>query len=372
MRKKALVYPYNILVASLIRHRDYIKNYEVEYVVSPKGLWLGGKDARESDQLFQTGITVTEDYEQALENCDAVIIAEYDTENVPKFYYRIMDRIKQALENRKEVFCTLKLKQESVTWLKRYADLCQAKFVYALDAVKDDLPENLDMHFVKQPETPVVCILGLSENCSKFELQMQLHRGLENMGYRVSHVGSKHYCELMGFHSFPEFMYQPYRETDKIKALNRYLLSIEEQENPDIFLVGVPGGMMPVNDKIENYFGILPVETSYAVRGDFNIVSTYYETSVKSSFDVLRDILKHRLNSPLNALCLSNISINLGSFAENSGAELEYDIVPPEMLAPVDTENRPVYRIYDSLDLQNLLHQIEEELSGNYDNQWLF
>ena len=86
---------------------------------------------------------------------------------------------------------------------------------------------------------------------------------------------------------------------------------------------------------------------------------------------MLRDILKHRLNSPLNALCLSNISINLGSFAESFGAELEYDVVPPQMLDPVDTENRPVYRIYDSQDLRNLLQQIEEELSGNYENQWL-
>ncbi len=103
---------------------------------------------------------------------------------------------------------------------------------------------------IQEIKTPVIFVMGVGENAHKFEIQLSVRENLFNMGYKVSQVGSRNYCEMFNFHSFPEFMYSNmYSETEKIKLFNNFIKNIENQENPDVIIIGIPGTIMRINNK---------------------------------------------------------------------------------------------------------------------------
>ena len=97
----------------------------------------------------------------------------------------------------------------------------------------------------------MVFVASVIENTNKFDVQLGLRKFLQEEGYKVSQIGTKEYCELFGFHAIPEFMYaNQLSEADKIVWFNRICKSIELQEKPDIFIIGVPGATMVFNETI--------------------------------------------------------------------------------------------------------------------------
>jgi peptide maturation system protein (TIGR04066 family) len=105
------------------------------------------------------------------------------------------------------------------------------------------------------------------------------------MGYKVSQIGSRNYCEVFGFHSFPRFMYSTeYTEDEKIIRFNNYLVEVEHLEKPDVILLGISGGVMPINDRDIGNFGVKAFEVSQAVVPDVTILNTQYEAGVNEEY----------------------------------------------------------------------------------------
>ena len=84
---------------------------------------------------------------------------------------------------------------------------------------------------------------------------MFLKTYLNNLDYKVCVVSSRTNAELFGIHSFPEFMLQHnLDESSKIINFNHYIKELEVSEKPEIIIIGVPGGIMPVSEKhSDNY-----------------------------------------------------------------------------------------------------------------------
>jgi peptide maturation system protein (TIGR04066 family) len=131
---------------------------------------------------------------------------------------------------------------------------------------EDDLTLDID--------TPVIFVLGTGERTNKFEIQLALRENMMKMGYKASQVGTREYCELLGFHSFPRFMFgNGISEISKIASFNRFIKSLERDECPDVIIIGVPRGIMPFNNRLPNGYGILAYEVSQAVTPDSTVYS---------------------------------------------------------------------------------------------------
>lgn len=120
--------------------------------------------------------------------------------------------------------------------------------------------------------------MGVTNKACKFEIQLSIRENLQSKGYKISQIGSRNYCEFLGFHSFPGFMYnRNLSESEKIILFNNYIKRLENDENPDLIVIGIPGGIMKRNDTFTSYFGIFAYEISQAVTPDYVICSTQYQ-----------------------------------------------------------------------------------------------
>ena len=306
--KKVLIYPYDSGFTPILRHRQFLEGYDIVSLVSPGGWALTGRDAGDADKSGQIGINVTGDFEEALELCDIVIIV--DSEKQLDFQKYIMPKVFTAVEHEKDIIVTTQLRDED------YKTISQKCKDAGVDYKYFNYPEEhrkfpgitAENEFLHNINTPVVFVLGIGERTNKFEIQLSLRKKFLSEGYKVSQIGTRGYCELLGFLSFPEFMFDgTLPETNKIVFFNHLIKQIENEEHPDVFIIGIPGGIMPFNNRLTNRFGILAYEVSQALEADCAIFSCHYAEYKNEYFKGLSDLVKYKLGFEVSCYNISNV-----------------------------------------------------------------
>ncbi|AEY65014.1 TIGR04066 family peptide maturation system protein [Clostridium sp. BNL1100] len=306
--QKVLIYPYDSGFTPLLRHKQFLDSFEITSLVSPGGWGLTGRDAGDADKSGRIGINVTADFDEALELCDIVMIV--DSEKYLDFQKYMMPKVFSAVDHGKDIIITTQLRDADFNTISKKCKEAGVNFKYF------NYPEehrkfpviNVENEFLYNINTPVVFVLGIGERTSKFEIQLSLREKFCNEGYRVSQIGTRGYCELLGFHSFPEFMFNgTFPETNKIVFFNHLIKKIEDEEHPDVIIIGIPGGIMPFNNRLTNKFGILAYEVSQALPSDSAIFSCHYAEYDNNYFKGLSDLVKYKLGFEVSCYNISNV-----------------------------------------------------------------
>lgn len=154
---------------------------------------------------------------------------------------------------------------------------------------------------------PVIFVAGITPYTEKFHVQLALRKHLLNDGYKVSQIGSKSYSILFGFHSYPSFMSDTLDNTEKILLFRKYVKYIEKQEQPDIIVIGIPGGIMSINRKHHFDFGMTAYMISHAVEPDYVIMSMLYSQNyTEEQLEEINQTCIHKFNWRIGSFHLSN------------------------------------------------------------------
>jgi len=360
---KTMIYPFDVESAPLLRHSKFIDNFNFTHVVSPNGWGLSGKDASCADDGQPIGMIVGSDFDKSLEDCDTVLFSEFSTKlDLNTFIY---PKIIKAAENFKNIICTIKLESEI---FDNVSDICNKNntlfkyFTKECDSVNG--PEFEEIYKVN---TPIILVAATSERTHKFEIQLNLRKSLQKMGYKVSQIGTRHYCELMGFHSFPKFMYsKDITESEKVTLFNYYVKNIEVKEKPDVIIIGVPGGTMPFDYKLTNKFGILAYEVSQAIKPDAVILSTLYK-DYKSDFGkLISKSYMYRFGYGIDCCNITNAALNIpDSKFERSPQYITMDWKFVNEKKKVYNKSAiPVYNILDASNAQIMADHLVNKLAG--------
>lgn len=315
-KEKAMIYPFDIEFCPIVRHKSLLSNYEITNLVSPIGWGFNNKDVASVDGGEILEMKIINDYCKALEQCETVIFS--DSRYKLDMEKDILIKIKEAILKSKNIICTFEVDQE---YRKELIELseenhCYIKFFGNRDFENNNIiNKNKDYitfyETLQKIETPIVFILGVTERICKFEIQLALREKLQNLGYKVSQIGSREYCELFGFYSFPQFMFSgSLSEVDKIVMFNNLVKNIEISENPDVIIVGIPGGTMKINNDITNKFGVFAYEISQALDPDYVIMSTFYEDFKPEYFEKLNISTKYKLGYEIDCFNLSNTQLD--------------------------------------------------------------
>lgn len=308
-KRKTLLYPYSAQFSSVLRHKELLPNHYISAVVSPVGWGITGKDAGVADSGYEIGMIVNKDFEESLNLCDAVIFCEsvYDLD----FDTILFPQILRAIQCKKDIVITIPIDKEKRNLISHHANLngISVSFYGNDDSeIEYTIPES---NYIYNIDTPVVFVLGMGDRTNKFDIQLSLRENIQKMGYKISQIGSKRYCELLGFHSFPSFMYSTkLTETNKIIMFNYFIKNIEKIENPDLIIIGIPGGILPMNEKITDNFGIFPYEVSQAVVPDLTVFSCYQSDYTEEFFRELKNLVKYRFNNNIECFNISNAVID--------------------------------------------------------------
>ncbi len=373
-KEKVMVYPYSAQFAPVLRNRELIEQYEITGLVAPYGWGPAGRDAAWADGGEYIGIEVSDSFDEALKVCDAVLLAE----SIYKLDYSIMrPNIEKAVKAGKNIICTMQLEDElynnieklcidNNTAIKYYNVLKRpSKISDFRDSL--DCTEKRDNHKIYDIETPVLFVAGLAERTNKFQIQLDLRNNLQKLGYKVSQVGSRSYCELMGFHSIPSFMFEPsIPEHKKILLFNWFVKRIECAEKPDIIIIGIPDGIMPLNKSFTGHFGVMGYLISRAVNADALILSVLYNMYNNQYFELLQNSIKYKLGCSITCFNMSNISFDWTTSKEKSKeyyTTIDYRFID-EKIEQYKVLSTPVYNMQNPSSAYDMTNYIIDVLSG--------
>jgi peptide maturation system protein (TIGR04066 family) len=181
-----------------------------------------------------------------------------------------------------------------------------------LSEVKDEelvleTNEALPTDRLKEIPIPVVVVLGNGADCQKFDIQLGLREAFLKEGYKVSQFGSNNYSKLFGFDTIPEFKEFPLWK--KVFAYNDLFYKKCRQDNSDVIIIGVPGGVMPITSYSYEKFGEEALAISFAAKPDIAVFSCYFVVPIQEYFDSYKSFMQFRLGANNVIFHLSNTKI---------------------------------------------------------------
>lgn len=308
--ESTVIYPFDSYSLPYIRHSKLLVKNKIAGVVSPPGWGTTGKDVSIIDGGTNTGIIVHDNFENVISGCYTVLFANSEIQIDHKKY--IYPKVDLAIHMGKNIINTIPFTYDIVKDIEKECLKNNVSFVNYKLPINEDKFKNVSIEneYIFDIKKPVILVLGLCEGLDKFEIQVALREDFLIKGYKVSQIGSREGCELLGFHSFPEFMYsKSISESNKVVLFNHFIKKIEETENPDVVLIGVPGGIMPFNKIITNKFGILAYEICQAVKPDATVLSSY----LYDDYDRLERLiysLKYKFGIEVSCINISNKQID--------------------------------------------------------------
>lgn len=263
--KKLLVYPFNKETCPLVRYRKMLREYELVAAVPEKGYGWEGKDVCELDGGEPTGFVLSESLSREMERCDAVFLNVYN-------------------------------QKYSEVEASEYKSIVQGFSKELLTPTTDIITETGEE---LQPDTklkaitvPVIMVMGLGENCQKFDIQLGLRDTFIKAGYKVLQFGTKSYSSLFGFDAIPKAPEVPLWK--KVYLYNKLFWGKCESEKPDVIVIGVPGGVMPISSVFHEMFGETALSLAFAARPDISLLSYYFTLPTQKYFDLHKKFMRFR------------------------------------------------------------------------------
>ncbi|ANU53067.1 TIGR04066 family peptide maturation system protein [Acutalibacter muris] len=307
-----LVYPSSKEVSALARHSEMVKEFDEITFLVPKGIAQEGVDFALLDGGHTTGKKISTDLKAKIDTADAILFPE---------------SIRSFSENYiKEIFLSSMQKHKQV--FTEYLPCGIEKNSVFLLGDNDESPNFMtdDGHDnVYGIPIPVIFVLGAGPNTQKFLVQIAICDFFERRGYSVSLIGSSRLSKFFGFPSLPNWMYQNgISERDKIIALNRFFYNQYIISNPDVMIIGIPGGFMPMNPMKYEEMGIWSYLIANAVTPDATVFCSYSIDFEPNAIEWQKNICRYKLNSPFKHIAISNTSINLSL----ESRRYEYGTIP--------------------------------------------
>ena len=307
MKKKLAVFPYNNEVSSLWKYSDLLWEFEIKNLIAPKGWGLTGENVKWNSNGQAINLSIQDNLSA---NEYGQIDTIWITEEINKMDSDVAKMMLEKLSHfDKEIIYTSYICSE----LKKIIiNTDKAINLSDFKNIKKELSPSNHRYSI---DVPVIMVMGTSIMTEKFDLQLCIRKDLQNMGYKVSQVGSKSFCELFGFHSIPEWFFDcTYLEADKISMFNMFIKSIEIEEKPDVIVVGVPEGIIPLTQKHHFNYGIYAFEICCAVAPDYAVLTLPYGEYNDEFYAEMTTLCQYRLNVTLDSFYVSRYQPISNSF----------------------------------------------------------
>lgn len=308
---KVVVYPFDRDFIPVLKNWDLLEELEIESVVSLKGWGFVNSVVSTYDGHKYV---VSDSLIAALEDCDCLWLV--DSWNQCSFGDYILPAALLAAKRGRKIICTRSLGDAETAVLRETVTEDMVSFAEHFDAYMCHKSEGRGLLGVVN--VPVVTVVGVAENAGKFDTQAALFRHLQQHGYKVCWISSRKEAALMGAHPLPNFMLKAgLSENEKIIAMNKYTMILERAEQPDIFLIGVPGALTLYSRRYSSDFGVLAQEMIQAVTPDVLIAGSLYSTGGEVySYERLERLAEQRLGIGIDFHVMSPYMIDNSTSAQ--------------------------------------------------------
>lgn len=357
IKKKALLCTYNLNNYVLVRYRQLLNDYEIVGIDIPEVKSLKNRDWAYLYMGENTGKIFSEKY---MGEYEVVIIGD-GTQDYN--FFALEKKVREFSEAGKDICMLYQLSEEHEKMLLKLCLNNSVKFCMHTGMKADFSKIEIDDKRIYEMDIPVVLVAGITEHTKKLDCVLSVKSHFEKCGYRVSAIGSKKYSDLFGVHAFPQFMYSDIREDKKILYFNAICKNIEYFENPDILIIGVPGGIVPYNNTFTNFFGILPYEVSQAVEPDYIVTIIPYGEYDEKFFEELTGTVKYKLGCNNISYGMTNCFIDINSSKQENRVQycnLQFEDIEKKIGKMAE---KKIYNTLSDRQLTEMAEEIIEKLS---------
>ena len=332
--KNMVIFPYNLDFEFVLKYSHMLNpEYAIKYLVSPHGWKLcGNRVAYRKDGEAIQYLQVQSNFNEMPQDVDTLLIPSFKSNS--QYEKIVLEKTVSILSQLQTVICCNQFNKEFLGFLQNKCQQAECNFINWITpqsptefSFYNEKKYDNDFDFLSYDEskssllpinTPIIAIAGMGENTDKFEVSLSLRKQLSETGYQVSQIGSRNYCELLGFHSFPSFMLnEKIDERLKIVLFNRYMKQIEEIERPDLLIITIPGAIQNFSQDITQGFGLLPYMVCQAVLVDYFILCSYFvEKNSDRFFNTLQEMCKYKFNCGVDCFHMSKNQIDAFSTFE--------------------------------------------------------
>ncbi|HGM1531617.1 TPA: TIGR04066 family peptide maturation system protein [Clostridioides difficile] len=351
--EKVLIYPFDENAIIYIKHQKQLINMEIISLVSPKGWGLKGEEYSFNEKKF----IVESDFMKCLNDCTAVWFI--DTLLDLDFDY-ILKKILISVKKGKKIFYTRKSTYSEIEIIKKHVEF---KFLY-LEKIEDKYGEKYLENRTYNINVPVIFVAGESENTGKFDLQLSLKEEFTSRGYDVSLVASRQESRFWKMNSVPKYMLEHnLSERDKVIKFNHYIKDIEINENPELIIIGLPGGYLNLSRKLIWDFGILYYEIGNSVKPDCIILNLFYDNYDKESLTLINDEVKAVLGEDVDFFNITNRQLEVFESERDdvfTYLTLEEEFINNKIL---NINVKEVYQLNQKTEIVRIVENIIKKLS---------
>ena len=338
--------------------------YEVTHLVSPVGLGLAGHDAGFVTNRSDVGITVQDNIDQALNECDALLVPFGDLKTDPAFYDAFAVMCKAA-EQMKTIFCGPRLTYNQYKKLNSTSSL-----YYGFNEKSYHMEYTTTTMYA--PSAPVIFVHNLTLEADSFEVTLSLAQKFQSDGYRVSVIGSRpeyNFLGLNGSSLLLNFFHgnQSIRSLSQcIKVFQHYLRAIELNQRPDVILINIPGAAIPTHNYYYSESGVYLYLMAQIVRPDYAVVCMPYTKLTFDAFQAIHKELKTKFGCGLDFIHFSNIALHAEQTRLTEKAQTFYRPVKKIQQETEDLRksNFPVYCALSEQERNLLYQKLIEEMSA--------
>ena len=245
--KKAVLYPYNKEMHSLVRYCEMLP-FEIVAVVDPVAKGLVGKDAGSVIGEQPCGLRIQPNLSEALREGDTLILGYVD--QLMRIQQRdlLKEFIKMALEADLNIFSFQTVDPDRYRDLYQLAEQNNRSIVFPHIGFDEIVASQEAYDLYPNVDAPVVAVMGTSSQQGKFTLQMALRRSFLKADYKVAQIGTEHHSELfgmdfafpMGYGSTLKMPLQSY-----VAFLDFKMREINHHKQPEIIITGSQSGTIP-------------------------------------------------------------------------------------------------------------------------------
>ncbi len=295
--KKAVLYPYNKEMHSLVRYRDLLA-FEIVGVADPIGKGMVGKDAGKVIGELQTHLRISPNIRRAMADADTLILGYVDQLARIRKRDLLREYVQLALDAGCNVFSFQALDPTVYGDLYELAGKKGLHLAYPYVSREEFAQAIQNFNALPPVDVPVLSVMGTSSQQGKFTLQLALRRKLIQKGYKVGQVGTEHHSRLFGMDAaFPMGYASPLKLPFQhyIPYLDYKIREICQRTQSDIILTGSQSGTIPYHVQEHSTHCLSSLAFLLGVKPDACILvvnSIDAEEYIRDTIDGIRAVCK--------------------------------------------------------------------------------
>ena len=306
---KALIFPYNFSFASMLRQIKKQGSFDIVSAVT-LGKWCEYNcDSSFLDEGPVIDVPLRNNLIEELFYVDVVIWASQNYSNNYELFEIVKSEIMLVLQKGKNVICCQQLSIEEIAHFTKVAMENKCEFYYDISTKSDY--QTVPSVSNKQITIPVIVVSGIFDHCQVLDVVFYLKNNLTADNYHVSVIAPTLSANIVNCYSFFDlFNFSEPNGNRRIIDFQNAIRAIQDVDEPDAILIGLPNNLLVFNEQYPGDYGILAFEFFNAIHPDVSIVCVDCDSYSPDFEKKLLNIMNYRFNVDVDAICVSSVGIN--------------------------------------------------------------